>query len=239
MSDADRWDTMSGLVARFAAETDLAGTLAWLVERCVRLLEVTAAGVMVIDAQGGLDVLAASSAPARQLQEMEKRHFEGPARDCFHFGRRVDCLDLAEADVRWPRFAPVARHRGMGATHAFPMALPGRTIGAVTVFLADPGGLPDAALETGQALANLAAIGVGSHRARQHEVVAAQLQTALHSRVLIEQAKGLLAERLGIAVDDAFALMRQHARRNGRKLGDIAAAVLDGRLTLAEKPAAG
>lgn len=238
MGGADRpgWETMADLVARFVVDPDLVGTLAWLVDQCARLLDAAAAGVMMIDAQGGLDVLAASSAPARLLQELEKRHFEGPARDSFHAGRRIDCPDLAAADAAWPRFAPVARRHGIAAVHAFPMALPGRTIGAMPVFLADPGGLSAEALETGQVLANLAAIGIGSYRARQSEILAAQLQTALSSRVLIEQAKGLLAERLGIAVDDAFGLMRQHARSNGRKLGDVAAAVLDGQLTLAGEP---
>ncbi|HEV8556243.1 MAG TPA: GAF and ANTAR domain-containing protein [Actinophytocola sp.] len=238
MGDTDRrgWDAMADLAARFVAEADLACTLAWLADQCAELLGGTAAGVMVIDAQGALDVAAASSGPARELQELEKRHFEGPARDSFHAGRRIDCPDLAEADDRWPRFAPVAQRHGNAALHAFPMALPGRTIGAMTVFLADPGALPGEALETGQTLANLAAIGVGSYRARQNEILAAQLQAALHSRVLIEQAKGLLAERLGIPLDDAFALMRQHARSHGRKLGDIASAVLDGRLILAGEP---
>ena len=230
MGTADRSDTLSELVTKFVEEGDLVGSLVWLADRCVGLPDVTASGLMVVDAEGALDVIAASSRPARLLQELEKKRFEGPARDGFHGGRRIDCADLAEADIRWPHYAPVARRFGMAAIHALPMRLVDRTGGVLTLFATSPGSLPDDVLEFGQSLAYAAALGVGNHRARQSEILAAQLQTALHSRVVIEQAKGVLAERATISVDEAFAALRQHARNTGRKLGEVASSVLDGRL---------
>ncbi|MET9273534.1 GAF and ANTAR domain-containing protein [Kribbella sp. NPDC003557] len=225
-------DTVSDLVARLVTDEDLSGTLAWLTEECARLPGVTASALLLVDRQGTLSVAAASSAPVRRLQEAELRVAEGPAHDSYDRGARVDCLDAFDADRRWPRFAPVARRRGVQAVHAFPLPSPARTIGVLTMFMSEPGGLSDVALVAGQVLASTVALGIESHQAAQLEIRTDQLQTALDSRVLIEQAKGLLSERLGLSLDDAFTVMRRHARNNGERLVGVAAAVLDGTLTL-------
>ncbi|MEV0790299.1 GAF and ANTAR domain-containing protein [Kribbella sp. NPDC050459] len=224
--------TVHDLVARFVTDDNLVDALAWLTARCAESPGVTASALMLADRDGALDVVAASSAAARRLQELESRAAEGPAHDSYGSGARVDCPDLTDADNRWPRFAPAARHGDIRAVHAFPMPLPGRTIGSLTMFLSQPGALSDGSLEAGQMLASTAALGVEAHHSTQHETRADQLQGALDSRVLIEQAKGLLAERLGLGLDDAFTVLRQYARNNGRRLADVAAAVLDGTLAL-------
>ena len=238
MGQADPiWDQLPDLVARFVADSDLSGTLAWLVDGCTEIFGVRATGLMVTGKDGALGAVSASSESARQLQELEKLRFEGPAQDSFRNSRRIDCPDLSEADAHWPGYAPVARTHGVRGVHAFPLPLPGRTVGALTLFLAEVGGLSEETLGSAQVLANTAALGVESHRAMHSEILAEQLQGALHSRILIEQAKGLLAARLNITVDDAFAILRQHARNNCRKLRDVAAAVVDGTLTLTAEPA--
>ena len=229
---SDAWDTASGLVARFVTDEDLSGTLAWLTDRCARLPGVRASGLVLVDRRGALAVVAASSEPARRLQDAELRVAEGPAHDSYDRGSRVDCLGLFDAERRWPRFAPVVRRQGVQAVHSFPLPLPGRTIGALTLFVSEPGGLFDDSLDAGQMLASTAALGVQSHQAAELETRTDQLQTALDSRVLIEQAKGLLSERLDLSLDDAFTVLRHHARNNGLRLIDVAAAVLDGSLAL-------
>ena len=231
-----RRDTQPDLVAKFVTDADPIGALAWLVDRCAEMPGVSTSALLLADSRGTLDVVAASSGLARELQEFGTRHGEGPAQDSYDNGSRIDCADLVEADARWPRYAPIARRRGVLAEHAFPLPLPGRTIGAMTLSLSAAGGLPNESLNTVQALANTAALGVESHRATQNEVLVDQLQTALDSRVLIEQAKGLLAERLNIAPSDAFQVLRQHARYHRLRLIDVVTAVLDGTLMLTTEP---
>lgn len=235
-TDHSMWDTVPDIVGKFVTDADLNGTLGWLVDRCAEMSGVSASALVLADRYGALEVVAASSEPAREMQEFETLHCEGPAQDSYESGARIDCPDLVGADTRWPRYAPIARRHGVRAVHAFPMPLPGRTIGALTLCLGEVGGLPDDSLKIGQTLVSTAALGVESHRATQSQVLVGQLQTALDSRILIEQAKGLLAERLSITPDDAFDILRRHARSNRGRLTDVATAILDGTLALTTEP---
>jgi GAF domain-containing protein len=235
-TDHSMWDTVRDIVGKFVTDADLNGTLGWLVDRCAEMSGVSASALVLADRYGALEVVAASSEPAREMQEFETLHCEGPAQDSYESGARIDCPDLVGADTRWPRYAPIARRHGVRAVHAFPMPLPGRTIGALTLCLGEVGGLPDDSLKIGQTLVSTAALGVESHRATQSQVLVGQLQTALDSRILIEQAKGLLAERLSITPDDAFDILRRHARSNRGRLTDVATAILDGTLALTTEP---
>jgi GAF domain-containing protein len=199
-----------------------------LTERCVQVLGVSAAGLLLTDGQDKLQVVAASSERTRLLELFQLQADDGPCVHCFRTGQPVSVPDLT-ADGRWPRFTAAAAQVGFGAVYALPMRLRSQIIGALNLFDANPGGVDDSRLRVGQALADIATIGLLQHRAiRSRDVLTEQLQTALNSRVLIEQAKGILAERLHVDVADAFTLLRQGARSHNRSLSALARSVVDG-----------
>jgi ANTAR domain-containing protein/GAF domain-containing protein len=199
-----------------------------LTERCVQLLGVTAAGLMVTDGAGKLRVVAASSERTRLLELFELQTDEGPCVECFHSAAAVSVENLPTAG-RWPRFTAAASEVGFAAVHALPMRLRSDVIGALNLFGTEPGALAGEKLRIGQALADIATVGLLQQRAiRARDVLAEQLQAALNSRVLIEQAKGLLAERLQVDVEQAFAILRSTARNRNQRLSDLAQALVDG-----------
>ena len=202
-----------------------------LTDRSVELLGADAAGLMLADQRGALQLMASTTERARDLELFELQVREGPCLDCFASGRAVVNVDLTEARERWPVFTPAAVGAGFRATHALPLRLRRQVLGAVNLFTVEPRRLDDVHLAIGQAMADVATIGLLHERnLREQAVLSEQLQAALHSRVLIEQAKGVLAARAGIGVAEAFVRMRAHARRHGVPLTGVAAAVIDGTL---------
>jgi transcriptional regulator with GAF, ATPase, and Fis domain len=200
--------------------------------RCVQLLEVDAAGVMLADQFGQLHATAASAESVRLLELFELQADAGPCVDAFRAGVQVVNADLGASRGRWPRFAEAARAAGFVSVHALPLRLRATVIGALNLFCARAGVLSDADVRTGQALADVATIGILAQRSvQQAELLAAQLQQALNSRVIIEQAKGVLAERRRISVDEAFVLLRAYARNHNLHLSDLARQVADGSST--------
>jgi GAF domain-containing protein len=199
-----------------------------LTARCVQLLGVSAAGLLLTDQQNTLQVVAASSERTRLLELFQLQTDQGPCVDCFRTGQPVSVADLPSAG-RWPRFTAAAAEVGFAAVHAVPMRLRTEVIGALNLFDTTPGPLDEGKLRIGQALADVATIGLLQQRAiHRRDTLTEQLQTALGSRVLIEQAKGVLAERLHLDMDEAFALLRGYARNHNRRLSDLAQAVVDG-----------
>jgi hypothetical protein len=155
---------------------------------------------------------------------------EGPCLDCYRTGEPVLNQDLASASGRWPLFAPEALAAGFESVHALPMRLRGAVIGALNLFHVDPGLMRPADITAAQAMADVATIAVLQHRASvEAQIINEQLSHALNSRVIIEQAKGMLSERVGIDVDEAFGQLRRHARNHNRQLVEVAEDVLDGR----------
>lgn len=214
---------------------DVIDFLHTLTGRCLELLRVQAAGVVLGDQRGQLRFAASSTEEARLLELLELQTEAGPCVDCYRTGRPVVNADLATAQDRWPRFATAAVEAGFLGAHALPLRLRGEVIGAVNLFCAEPNTLTDADIRVGQALADVATIGILQHRGIRHaEILTDQLQTALNSRVIIEQAKGMLAERGDIAMDAAFELLRGHARRTNQRLSDLAHAVIEGGVDAAE-----
>jgi GAF domain-containing protein len=206
-----------------------------LTERCVRLLGVEAAGILLTDQADALQLVAASSEQSRLLELFQLQSEQGPCLEAFAAGTPVICPDLAAEAHRWPVFAPAALAAGFAAVHALPMRLRTQVIGALNLFSAVPGGLAEGTARIGQALADVATIGlIGERATRAQDLLTEQLQLALNSRVVIEQAKGMLAERHTISVDEAFGVMRAYARRNNHKLTDVAHAVIDGDPAIAE-----
>lgn len=207
---------------------DLLEFLHTLTERCVQLLDVSAAGLLLTDGQGNLQVVAASSERTRLLELFQLQTDEGPCLDCFRTGTSISVASL-QVGGRWPRFTAAAAEVGFSAVHALPMRLRTDVIGALNLFNTEPGALDDDNVRVGQALADIATVGLMQQRAiHRRDVITEQLQTALNSRVLIEQAKGLLAERLQVSVVDAFDLLRTTARSRNRRMSDLAQALIDG-----------
>lgn len=208
---------------------DVLEFLSTLVERCVELLDVAAAGVVLSDQKGRLRMAAASSEQARLVELFAIQVDDGPCPDCVRTGRPVSGTDLTTEDARWPRFAPAARAAGFQATHAVPMRLRGTVIGALNLLRTDSDGVDDPSVRLGQALADVATIGVLQQRAiHDSAILTEQLHTALNSRVLIEQAKGVLAAHAGVDMDAAFAALRGYARSHGLRLSVVAGAVAGG-----------
>ena len=211
---------------------DVVDFMATLASRCVELLGAHEAGVMLADPQGALRAVASSSERARVLELYELQNEEGPCLDCYRSGEAVVNQPLDEPQPRWPRFAPEARRLGFSAVHALPMRLRGEVIGAINIFNVANGDLSPIDVEVGQALADVATIGLLQHRSvREARVLSEQLQVALTSRVILEQAKGVLSERASLDMPTAFGTLRSYARARGLPLSEVAGAVVDGTLT--------
>ncbi len=222
-------DTFVELTDTMVAGFDVIDFLHRLTDRSVQLLDVSAAGLLLADPRGELRVVAASSEAARLLELFQLQNDEGPCLDCFRSGQSVQAADLAAVAPRWPRFAPAAGQAGFGAVQALPMRLREQVIGALNLFRAGPGAFDPADVRVGQALADVATISLLQERSmRFSDTLNEQLQTALNSRVIIEQAKGKLAERLGLDMDQAFNLLRESARTQNRRLSDLAQAFVNG-----------
>jgi GAF domain-containing protein len=197
--------------------------------RCAQVLGVAAAGVLLTDQRGALRVVAASTEQTRLLELLQLQTDQGPCPECFHTGRAIAVADLSAATDRWPRFVAEARQSGFASVHALPMRLRTDVIGALNLFGDRPGALDEDTIRLAQALADVATIGLLQARAiRQRETLAEQLQTALNSRIVIEQAKGVVAERRGVDMDQSFTLLRSGARATNRRLSELARAVVDG-----------
>ncbi|MGH3795387.1 MAG: GAF and ANTAR domain-containing protein [Pseudonocardiaceae bacterium] len=206
---------------------DVIELLHGLAADCAALLAVDAAGLMLSDQRGKLHVVASSTERARLLELFQLQADQGPCLDCFQTGQPVSAADLADYADIWPRFVVQGRREGYRSAHGLPMRLRSETIGTLNLFRADPGPIPAGDLQIGQALADVATIGIMQERAiRRGEVVAEQLQTALNTRVVIEQAKGVLAERGQLDMADAFAQLRSYARNHNQRLSDLARAVI-------------
>jgi len=225
-------ETFVELTDTMVADFDVIDFLHRLTDRSVRLLDVAAAGLLLADPRGEPRVVAASSEAARLLELFQLQNDEGPCLDCFRSGQPVTIADLS-AGRRWPRFTAAATGAGFNAVQALPMRLRDQVIGALNLFLATPGTLDPADLRVGQALADVATIGLLHERSmRNSDTLNEELQTALNSRVVIEQAKGKLAERFGLDMDQAFTVLRDYARSRNRRLSDLARAFVDGTETV-------
>jgi len=236
MTDVQLADVFVEMADTLVDDFDVIDFLHVLTERCVQLLDVSAAGLLLTDQHNTLQVVAASSERTRLLELFQLQTDEGPCVDCFHTGQPVSVADLSSAG-RWPRFTAVAAEAGFAAVHALPMRLRADVIGAVNLFGTQPGALDGEKLRIGQALADVATIGLLQQRAiRQRDTLTEQLQHALNSRILIEQAKGVLAERYHLDVADAFALLRDGARSRKRRLSELAQAIVDGTELLPRTP---
>jgi GAF domain-containing protein len=223
--------TLVELADTLVDDFDIVDLLVLVVERCVELVDATAAGLLLADGRGTLHLMAATSEATELVELFQIQNDEGPCLECFHAGAPVLVPVLASEKGRWPRFVPVAEGAGFRGAHALPLRLRSETLGALNLFRAESGRLSRADITTAQALADVATIAILQHQAaRQAQALAEQLRAALDSRIAIEQAKGVVAERAGVDMAEAFARLRSYARANQRRLADVAQDVVDGSL---------
>ena len=202
---------------------DLVEFLHMVTTRTAELIEVAAVGLLLADQHGELQCMAASDEATRLLELFQLQNHEGPCLDAFRTSEPVVNADLRQAADQWPLFAPQAAGSGYRSVHAIPLRLRGQVIGALNLFGTDASTLADDDVKIVQALADVATIALLQERAiHRGEVLTEQLQGALNSRVVIEQAKGLVAGLHGLDVDQAFNLLRGYARGHNRRLVDLA-----------------
>lgn len=214
---------------------DVVDLLTLVADRCVEVLDASAGGLMVASPDGELRVVASSSETMRVLELFELQSEEGPCPECFRTGEPVVNQPLSSVDDRWPRFAPRALDAGFRSVYAFPMRLRGTTIGALNLFCAQEGGLDEADVIAAQAFADIATVAILQQRAvAEAQAVTEQLTQALNSRVVIEQAKGMVAQLTGLDMERSFERLRSHARNHNRRLGDVARSVIDGSLAASD-----
>jgi len=212
---------------------DIIDSLTALTARCVELLDTAATGILLADADGHLRLIAASSEQARLLELFQLQYDEGPCLEAFATGQAVVETDLRSALERWPRFTPYAVGAGYDSVYAMPLRLRGNVIGALNLFRSDSGPLADCDIELVRALADLASITIlQSAAATKAQLRDEQLQFALDSRIIIEQAKGMVAEHAHIDMATAFERIRTCARDSNTKLTDLAAHIVEGQLDL-------
>jgi len=210
---------------------DVVDLLTGLADRCVSLLGVSAAGVMLASPAGSLALVASSSEAMRLLELFELQAQEGPCLDAFRTGEHVEHENLAAGSGRWPSFSAAALAAGFRSALALPLRLRDATIGALNLLSTTRTPLAEAGIIVARAFADLAALSIIQHQAAADaQRLNEQLSAALTSRVVIEQAKGIISERAGIQLDVAFSRLRAHARNHNLGLTDVARAAIDGTL---------
>lgn len=216
-------ETFADLAEVLVGEYDLAALLHRLAESCVAVCEAAGAGIVVADQHGELCDVAYSSEDIRRLERFQLLNDEGPCVECYRTGRVVEEPELASAR-RWPRFSAQAASIGIESVRALPLRLHGRTVGALNVFHAEPGRSPVSVLRAAQALADLAVVGIvlSNSGSSLQSTAEAKIRTALQERSDVERAKGFLAERGSLSMDDAFERMRAYADRQGLGLTVVA-----------------
>jgi len=221
------------LADTLVAGYDVVDLLQTLVDTCADLLDASAAGIMLADGNGELSVVASTSERSMLVETMQLSYGAGPCVECFTTGVAVTVSDVAELGDKWPGFKEAALEQGFRSVHGVPLRLRGNVIGTLNLFRSHPGALSVEDMSVAQGLADVATIGILQERAiREADIAKNQLQHALDSRVLIEQAKGVIAYMRDLDMDAAFRTLRDYARSNNLNLRDVAELVVSRSLTL-------
>jgi transcriptional regulator with GAF, ATPase, and Fis domain len=210
---------------------DVVELLTGLMDRCVNVLGVSAAGVMLASPPDELRLVASSSDAMQVVELFELQANEGPCLDAFRTGERVEHENLEEGTGRWPQFAEVAYAEGFRSVFALPLRLRETTIGALNLFSVDASPMDESDVVVARGFADLATISILQHGiASEIQHVNEQLTRALEDRIVIEQAKGVVSERAGINMVEAFSRLRSYARAHRVPLAAVAQSAIDGTL---------
>ena len=223
--------TIVELADNLVDDFDVIDVLTLLSDRCVLAVDVDAAGVMLTSPGGEPQYIASSSESMRMLELFQIQVNEGPCVDCIRSGGAIVNYALSETDARWPRFSPLAIEHGYASVHCMPLRLRGRTIGALNLFRTHQGPLEEQDVLVAQGLADVATIAILQHRsALSATALNLQLSNALHSRIVIEQAKGIISQACNCDMEVAFARLRAHSRNRNLGLTFVALSVVEGKL---------
>jgi transcriptional regulator with GAF, ATPase, and Fis domain len=226
-------NTFVAMADSLVADYDVVDLLQKLVDDCITLFDASAAGILLVASGGELEVVVSTNERSEFLGLMQAKTGEGPCVEAVETRKTTSLDDLRRPDQRWPAFSAAARDAGFAAVHAIPMRLRDSTIGSLNLFRDQAGELNGRDAVAAQALADVATISILQERAhRQSDVAREQLQRALDSRIVIEQAKGVLAHTKNLDMDQAFTLIREHARSHQTRLRDTAKAIVEGELVL-------
>ncbi len=207
---------------------DIVDLLQQLTTSAAQLLDVASAALLLADQRGVLHLVAASSERTHDLEVVQLQRDQGPCLDCYHTGQPVIAADLAADPQHWPQFTSAARTLGFASVHAVPMRLRDTVLGTLGLFGTSPGTLDTDDLALAQALVHVASVAIVNEKSAAHRIVVnTQLQHALTSRILIEQAKGILAHVGKLDMDGAFTVLRRYARDHGDKLSDVARRIVN------------
>jgi hypothetical protein len=231
--EADIIRTFATLADSLVGGFDAVELLQTLVERSAALLDATDAGILLADGTGRLEVVASTDERSQLVELMQLGPDGGPCVECFTTGVTIAIPDIRAVRDRWSLFCEAALAQGFHALHAFPLRLREKTIGSLNLFRDQVGELGEFDIVAAQALADVATIGILQERAvRESDVITEQLQRALDSRVIIEQAKGVVAYVKDVPVEEAFGLIRAYARDSRRGLVDVAADLVQRKIVL-------
>ncbi|HEX6286886.1 MAG TPA: GAF and ANTAR domain-containing protein [Acidimicrobiia bacterium] len=226
-------DTIAELVESIVTDFDETEICFRLVDAAVEVVDADEAGLLLMDRTGELGIAAATSASTHLVELLQVQAREGPCLDAFRTGEPVRTGPLVSDRARrtWPEFAPMAVDAGFHSVVAVPMRWRDTTLGSLNLFRTGPGDADDRDIVAARALADLTTISIVQAQAMDgaHEVID-QLQTALNTRVTIEQAKGIVAARTRLGVDAAFEQIRRHARSSNARLAEVAAKIVSGQL---------
>ena len=229
--EADVVRSLVEMADTLVEDYDVVDLLTGLADRCVDLLGVSAAGVMLASPAGGLGLVASSSEAMRLLELFELQAQEGPCLDAFRTGEPVGHENLEAGAGRWPSFSAAALQAGFASASALPLRLRAVTLGALNLLSVTRAPMDEADVIVARAFADLATLSIVQHRASaETHSLNEQLSGALTSRIVIEQAKGVISERADVDLAQAFSRLRAYARNSNRRLTDVARAAIDGTL---------
>ncbi|MDY0910447.1 GAF and ANTAR domain-containing protein [Microbacterium sp. CFBP9034] len=230
------FQTFATLADTLVDDYDVVELLQTLVDACHDTLGSTAAGILIADEHGELELVASTSEASRLVEIMQLSAQSGPCIDCFVTGAPVSVPSIAESPTHWAEFRTSALSHGFASVEALPLRLRDTTIGTLNLLSAQPGPPPREDVVAAQAFADVATVGILHERSlRETALLAQQLQLALNSRVVIEQAKGVVSFTRGVPVDDAFELIRDFARRNRLPLSRVAAGLVSREIVIDDR----
>ncbi|MDT0235263.1 GAF and ANTAR domain-containing protein [Curtobacterium sp. BRB10] len=226
-------DAFVTLTDTLVADYDVVELLQSLVDNATALFDASAAGILLANQRQELEVVASTSERSNLIGLMQLEAGEGPCVEAFTTGTAVSVSDADEMRQRWPRFAAASEEAGYASVHSIPLRLRDTTLGSMNLFRETAGALNDEDAIAARALTDVATISILQQRSVEHATLAQeQLQRALNSRVVIEQAKGFISHTHQVDMHTAFQLLRRYARSHQMPLAELARAVATGETVL-------